>query len=33
MQDLLTWLSNYFDFEILQGRPIRIEIKEIYGEY
>ena len=33
MQDLLTWLSNYFDFEILQGRPIRIKIKEIYREY
>ena len=31
MQDLLIWLSNYFDFKILQGRPIRIEIKEIYG--
>ena len=31
--DLLEWLSNFYDFEILPGRPIRIFIKEVYGEY
>lgn len=31
--ELLTWLTNYFDFELLVGRPLRILIKKIYGEY
>lgn len=30
---LLEWLTNFFDFDYLPGRPIRINIKEIYGEY
>lgn len=30
---LLEWLTNFFDFDYLPGRPIRIHIKEIYGEY
>ena len=30
---LLEWLTNFFDFDYLPGRPIRISIKEIYGEY
>ena len=32
-QDLLAWLENFYDYELLEGRPIRIYIKEIYGEY
>lgn len=31
--ELLEWLKNFFDFEILSGRPIRIVIKEVIGEY
>lgn len=31
--DLLQWWLNFFDYEILDGRPLRIEIKEVYGEY
>lgn len=30
---LLEWLTNFFDFDYLPGRPIRINIKEVYGEY
>ena len=32
-QDLLDWLSNFYDYELYEGRPIRILIKEIYGTY
>lgn len=32
-KELLDWLTNFFDFEFYKGRPIRIFIKEIYGEY
>lgn len=32
-QELLDWLTNFFDYEILYGNPIRIIINEIYGEY
>lgn len=32
-EELLEWLTNFFDFDYLPGRPIRIHIKEIYGEY
>ena len=32
-QDLLTWLENFFDYEIMSGKPIRIKIIEVYGEY
>ena len=32
-QDLLDWLENFYDYELLEGRPIRIHIKEVYGEY
>ena len=32
--DLLKWLSNFFDFEILENtRPMLIKITEVYGEY
>lgn len=31
--DLLEWLANFYDYELLEGRPIRIYIKEIYGKY
>lgn len=32
-EDLLLWLSNFYDYELLNGCPIRINIKEVYGEY
>ena len=32
-EDLLEWLENFYDYELLEGRPMRIHIKEIYGEY
>lgn len=32
-KELLEWLTNFFDYDYLPGRPIRINIKEIYGEY
>lgn len=32
-EELFEWLKNYFDYEILFGRPIRIVIKAVYGEY
>ena len=31
--DLLTWFENFFDYEIMSGKPIRIKIIEVYGEY
>ena len=31
--ELLTWLSNFFDYEFFEGCPKRILIKEIYGDY
>lgn len=31
--DLLIWLSNYYDFELLKGCPIRIHVREQLGEY
>lgn len=32
-RDLLEWLSNFYDFELIEGHPIRILIREIYGTY
>ena len=32
-EDLLNWLTNFFDYEILKGRPLKIHIKEVYGNY
>lgn len=32
-QDVLEWLKNFYDYEMIEGRPIRILIKEVYGEY
>lgn len=32
-KDLLEWLSNFYDFELIEGHPIRIFIKDIYGTY
>lgn len=32
-KDLLVWLENFFDYEIIEGKPIRIKIKEQYGKY
>lgn len=31
--DLLHWLSNFYDYEIVEGKPLRIKIIEVYGEY
>lgn len=32
-QDLLSWFENFFDYELMEGKPIRIKIIEVYGEY
>ena len=32
-EELYEWLKNFFVFEILDGVPIRIHIKETIGEY
>ena len=32
-EDLLEWISNFYDYEIYYDRPIRIFIKDIYGTY
>ena len=32
-EELYEWLKNFFVFELLDGVPIRIHIKEIIGEY
>ena len=32
-EDLELWLSNFYDYTLIEGKPLRIEIKEIYGEY
>ena len=32
-EELLEWLKNFYDYEFLPGNPIRIIIREIYGEY
>lgn len=31
--DLLQWLNNFYIYELLPGNPIRIQIKEVIGEY
>lgn len=33
LDDLLEWLKEFYDYDFLKGRPNRIHIKEIYGEY
>lgn len=32
-EDLLNWLKEFYEYELYEGRPIRIYIKEIIGEY
>lgn len=32
-KDLFDWFKDFFDYEIIDGRPITIYIKEVYGEY
>ena len=32
-EDLLSWIANFFDYKLLEGKPLRIEILEVYGEY
>lgn len=31
--DLMNWLKDFFNYEILKGKPIRINIIEQFGEY
>lgn len=32
-KDLFEWFKNFYDFEIINTRPVKIKIKEVYGEY
>ena len=32
-EELCLWLKNFFDFEILEGSPIKIKINRILKEY
>lgn len=32
-KELFEWLQNFYDFEIIKGRPLRINVKEVIGEY
>ena len=32
-EELLEWLKEFYDYELYEGRPIRIYIKEVIGEY
>lgn len=32
-EDLLQWLTNFFDYELIDGRPLMINVTEVYGEY
>lgn len=33
LDELLDWLKNFYDFKFFKGRPHRIQIIEIFGEY
>lgn len=33
LNELLEWLNNFFVYEFYKGRPNRIQVKEIIGEY
>lgn len=33
LDELLEWLKEFYDYEFYKGRPNRIMIKDIYGEY
>ena len=32
-EDLLAWWKEFFDYELLDGKPLRIKILEVYSEY
>lgn len=32
-KELFSWLENFYDFDIIKGRPLRIHIKEVIGKY
>ena len=32
-EELFEWLHEFYDYELYEGRPIRIHIKEVMGEY
>lgn len=31
--DLFEWIKNFYEYELLAGKPLRIHIKTVYGEY
>ena len=33
LEELLQWLENFYDYEFYEGRPNRIYIKRIIGDY
>lgn len=32
-EDLLDWLKEFYEYKILEGKPIKIKITEVIGEY
>lgn len=32
-EELLNWLKEFYNYELIEGKPLRILIKDIYGEY
>lgn len=32
-EDLLEWLKEFYEYKILEGKPLRIQIIEVIGEY
>jgi hypothetical protein len=32
-EDLMDWLKEFYDYDMLAGRPLKIHITEVYGEY
>ena len=32
-EDLLEWWKDFYEYEIIEGKPIRINIKEVFDEY
>lgn len=33
LEELLEWLTNFYDFNFYKGHPNRIEVKVVYGDY
>lgn len=32
-EDLLEWFKDFFEYEVISNKPIKIKITEVYGEY